>query len=603
MTTYSMVAASSPNEVASASNRGLKLVLSLSFLLIVAALLLIDRYSPATGYELSIYSSLPAAVWVCLITALVGGTGIVVHQALAGLKSRYWILGFCVLMLALCIILLLPAFRGYYLYGALDTKTHTDFAEDLLSRGHFQPYNQYPITHILLAQLVQASGATAQMVSEYVPVFFTVLFMLFSYLLASSVMPTAGAALLAAATTPLFFNYYHVCTYPQSLSVMALPLLFWLYFKSSGSTSLAPRIAFVTMLLLFPYFHPAPAGVLVVSLLGAEAAKAAWRFWVKKPPAAARVDADRIALEPTLIASVAFLTWISSQAIFAKTIWNTLGWLRGEIAAVPRVAEVETLLQTTGLTVADQFVLGLKMYGDNLVYLSLSMLALLILARRFVQKHAEVRNLSVLSMPFLISGPAWVLIFASTLSVTLGRLLGSNIMMWATPVFAAFALHELFRRWKRAGLVTVTAILLCSSVVGIFGVYHSPYILQTNWQITRQEVEGVAWYETHGRPRYPSAFASLGFVAMVPGRLTVPDHFGYATHEMLGESFPLDTYLLLSAPFRQSSSGARFASTLIMPWAHLRIDERDLNRLEEDCSVTKLYSGGEVDVFGIRAVS
>ena len=593
-------ASSSPQQ---AGSRWLKLVCCLCFLMIAVALLLIERYSPATGYELSIYSSLPAAVWVCLIGALAGGTAIVVHQAFAGNQTRYWVAGFLALTFALCIVLLLPAFRGYYLYGALDTKTHTDFAEDLLSRGHFEPNNPYPITHILLAQLVHASGASPQMVSEYVPVFFTALFMLFSYLLASTVMPNTGAALLAAATTPLFFNYYHVCTYPQSLSVMALPLLFYLYFKSSGSASMPFRIAFVTLLLLFPYFHPAPAGVLVVSLLGAEAAKAAWRAWRPTPTATGQNGVDRVAFEPTLIASVAFLTWISSHGIFSKTIWNTLGWLRGEIEGMPRVAEVETLFQTTGLGIGDQVVLALKMYGDNLVYLSLSMVALVIVAARFLGKRTDVRNLSILSMPFLISGPAWVLIFASTLSVTLGRLLGSNIMMWSTPVFAAFALHELFGRWKKAGLVAVTIILLCSSVVGVFGVYHSPYILQTNWQITRQEVEGVGWYETHGRPPYASGFASLGFVAMIPGRLPVPDHFGYATHEMLGESFPADTYLLLSAPFRQSRSGAGVPTAMITPWARLRVDERDFTHLEEDQSLRKLYSNGGVDVFGIEAVS
>jgi len=586
-----------------AGSRWLKLVCCVCFLMITVALLLIERYSPATGYELSIYSSLPAAVWVCLIGALAGGTGIIVHQAFAGNQTRYWVAGFLALAFAVCVILLLPALRGYYLYGALDTNTHTDFAVNVVSRGHFEPYNPYPITHILLAQLVQVSDASPQMVSEYLPVFFTAILMLFSYLLASSVMPNTGAALLAAATTPLFFNYYHVCVYPQSLSVMALPLLFWLYFRSSGSASMAFRIAFVTLLLLFPYFHPAPAGVLVVSLLGAEIAKALWRRRQRTSSTTMENAGDRISLEPTLIASVAFLTWISSHAIFSKTIWNTLGWLRGEIEGLPRVAEVETMFQTTGLGVGDQFVLALKMYGDNLAYLALSTVALLIIARRFLQKRAEVRNLSILSMPFLISGPAWVLIFASTLSVTLGRLLGSNIMMWATPVFAAFALYELFGKWKRAGLVAVTTLLLCSSVVGIFGVYHSPYILQTNWQVTRQEVQGSRWFGTHGRPPYDLGFASLGFVAMIPGRLPVPDHFGYATHEMLGESYPLETYLLVSEPFKQSIAGARLPRVMLNPWARLSVDERDSLRLEEDHSVSKLYSNGEVDIFGIESKS
>ena len=70
--------------MAGREQRALRLLSSFCFASIAGALVLIDRDSPATGYELSIYTSLPAAVWVCLIATLAGGTGIIVHQAFAG---------------------------------------------------------------------------------------------------------------------------------------------------------------------------------------------------------------------------------------------------------------------------------------------------------------------------------------------------------------------------------------------------------------------------------------------------------------------------------------------------------------------------------------
>ena len=151
--------------------------------------------------------------------------------------------------------------------------------------------------------------------------------MLFSYLLANTVMPHKGQALLAAATTALFFNYYHVCAYPQALSIMALPLVFYLYFKGSERSSLSLRIAFVIVLLLFPYFHPAPAAALIVCLLAAEAAKAVWRARRGATSSPANEAADRITFEPTLICTVTFLTWISAYEIFGTTIRRTLAWL------------------------------------------------------------------------------------------------------------------------------------------------------------------------------------------------------------------------------------------------------------------------------------
>ena len=111
-----------------AADRILKLVSCLCFLLITVALLLIDRHSPATGYELSIYESLPPVVWVCLVGALAGGTGIIVHQAFAGQSNRSWLLGFCILLLATSIFLLLPVLRGYFLYGSADTTAHVDWS-------------------------------------------------------------------------------------------------------------------------------------------------------------------------------------------------------------------------------------------------------------------------------------------------------------------------------------------------------------------------------------------------------------------------------------------------------------------------------------------
>lgn len=592
-------------KAAQGKHRGLKAASCICFLLIFVALLLIDRYSPATGYELSIYESLPATMWFCLFAALAGGTGIVVHQAFAERKSRYWLLGFFVLIFGISIILLLPIIRGYYLYGAMDTISHTRWASDIVVDGHFRRVNQYPITHILMAQLAEVCGAPPEAIAQITAVLFTVVFMLFSYLLASSVMPRKGQALLSAAATALFFNYYHVCVYPQAMSIMALPLVFYLYFKGFEKGSLPFRIAFVIVLLLFPYFHPAPAAALIACLLGAELAKVMWRVRRAAISSPANELVDRITFEPTLISSIAFLTWISSFGIFTRTIWNTLGWLTGEIESLPRVMEVEDLFQRQGLGVAQQIVLALKLYGDNFIFLALSSIALLIIAWRFLHRQDEVRNLSILSMPFVVSGPIWVLIFAATLLVTLGRLLGANIMMWATPVFAAFALFEIFGRWKKAGAVVITGVLLSASVLGVLGVYHSPYTLQTNWQITRQDADGSEWFKDHVRLPFSRGFVSLGVASLLPGRLTVPEHFGYADHETLGEAVELpvelDIFVLLTEGFKLSTTDASLPPTMISPWAALRFTHTDFQHLEQDPSVSKLYSNGEFDVFNVSA--
>jgi hypothetical protein len=588
-----------PNE-----RRALQIVGSFCFASVAAALLLIDRNSPATGYELSIYESLPAMVWICLIAALAGGTGIVVHQAFAGQKSEYWLLGFFILVLVISVVLLLPVFRGYYLYSGEDTNTHVQMTDEILLTGRFRPDNNYPITHTLMAELAEVCGLAPLYVVKCIPALFTVLFMLFSYLLATSVMPQRGQALLAAATTALFFNYYHVCTYPQALAVMTLPLIFYLYFKGFLDASLPFRVAFVTLLLVFPFFHPAPAAVLIVCLLAAEGTKLAWRVRAGRTQAPSNAATNSVTFGPTLICSVTFLTWISSFYIFAKTVHNVLNWLVGEIESIPRVAEIEQMLEARGLDLQAQIILGFKLYGDNIIYLGLSTITLLIVLWRFLQRDTRVRNLSILSIPFLVSGPAWVLIFATTLLVTLGRLLSANIMMWATPVMAAFALGETLGRLRRARVTAITAILLLASVLGVLSVYHSPYILQPSWQMTLHDVRGSEWFRAHTDVPSPGPFVTLGIPRVsADGHLRVPEHFGYSTQDRLGQSFSTDLFMLIGKRFRLSASDPALSRTAISDarLASPGFSPDDLQRLGRDASLEKLYTNGELDVFLVRA--
>ncbi len=607
MASDSTVAASLPREASlsarPAANRWLKLVVCLCFLLIAVALLLIERHSPATGYELSIYSSLPPAAWVCLIGALAGGTVIIVHQAFARREGRYWLLGFSLLILTTSIILLLPVFRDYYLYSAEDTRTHINLTEQMLNTGHFRPDNKYPITHILIGQLALAAGVAPLEVVKHVPVLFTVLFMLFSYLLATSVLPQRRQAVLAAATTPLFFNYYHVCTYPQALAMMIMPLIFYLYFKGFIGASLLFRVAFVTLLLLFPYFHPAPAAALIVCLLAAEGAKAAWR--AKEARTAVPTDTPTYAFTfgPALICGVAFLTWISSFYLFTKTVYNILRWLVGEIESVPRVTEVEQAFSSQGIDLGGQLALGVKLYGDNIIYLALSGIALLLVLLGFLRNDARVRNLSILAMPFLVSGPVWVLIFAATLLVTLGRLLGANIMMWATPVLAAFALVEILGRWRRVRVALITAVLLLASVSSVAAVYHSPFVLQPSWQVTWHDVHGTRWFRDRAALAERGIFANLGIPrAWANGRVEVPDHFGYATNDRLGQWLPIDLFVLTGERFHLGTSDPVLSRTVVSNPSLARpgFTTTDFQQLTLDGSVQRLYSNGELDVFFVR---
>jgi hypothetical protein len=573
-----------------------------SFVSIAVAFVAMGREPAAIGYELSIYGSLPPIVWVCLAVSTMGGIGIIVHQAFAEREGRYWALGASVLVLGNLGTLCLPLIRGYFLYASSDTIAHFTWANDILASGYFEETNRYPILHVLTAQVAQVCGLPVHEVIGFLPALFSILFMGFNYLLGRVVLPQKPQAILTGGcATILFFSYYHAVAYPQGLSMMVLPLIFYLYFCRHRGPSLSFRLLFIVLLLFFPFFHPATAIVLIVCLAGVEVAKLVWRLRGGGNLTSGRLVS--ITAEPTLIALVTFFTWVSAFGFFGTAIRSTFMWLQGEVERVPRVAEVQSLFASQGLGPWRQVEIALKLYGDNLVLLAFALIALFIVAQEFVRRNDDVKNLFVLSIPFLISGPVWVLIFVTTLQVTMGRLLGSNAMMWTTPVLAGYAFHRLFEKAKGMRTIIVVSVLVCTSVVAVFGVYHAPFTLQPSWQIVPTDVYGASWFWEHHDSTAP--YATMGVPpAYVWGRAEVPVHFQYDEQSTLGTSFQRDTYLLLAERFKIASMDPVLSRAMISDARLVRpgFSGADFDRLERDSSVSKLYTNGELDVFLIRSV-
>jgi len=67
----------------------LKLSSIICFLFIIAALVLI-RKNPSQGYEVSIYNAIPSPIWILLISAIFGGTAIIIYQVLNIKEAGIW---------------------------------------------------------------------------------------------------------------------------------------------------------------------------------------------------------------------------------------------------------------------------------------------------------------------------------------------------------------------------------------------------------------------------------------------------------------------------------------------------------------------------------
>ncbi len=536
--------------------------------------------SPVAGYELSIYSSIPV-FWILIISAIAIGISLLVWQAIKGNDNYFWP-SFAVIILGNLVILLLPYIRGYYLYGGNDPLGHFNITSSIVMDGHFSETNYYPIIHILGAQISQISSLPVEITINFLPVIFSILFMVFMYLLAKKITPKRSYALLAAAASAaLLFSYYHITVYPQGLSLLLFPLFFYVYFNAE-TYSTSWRIILIIFLFLFPFLHANTCVVVILALVAAEIAKYVYR--------ARGFDLSyRITFNPALISFITFMLWWSSYSVFGMGIRNVYNWFVSEAHAITRVEELDSVFS---MSTGDWFSLMLKMYGDHIIYLALTLIAFIIIIWRFTKKY--ITSLSLFQVLFIYLGSllAYFIAFLAGF-MTMGRVLGLNVLLWAGPILASFALITILKNMKVRAVIA-TLILSTTFVLSIFSLYRSPWISQPNWQTTYQDVDGIEWYQDN-KPREVDTF----FMGTSIGSNTqkIPLHFGYDINSTLGESIAKDMIILFGKRQEYASENQDLTnSTLSGTWYIPGFNSQDYANLFLDPTVSQLYSNGEFKI-------
>jgi len=586
--------------------RILKALIAISFILISFASFIIAWNYPATSYELSVYSSLPLA-WIFMILAIVIGIITLVYQAL-NRNYRYFQLSFLILILGNFIILSLPYFKGYFLYGGSDPFAHLQMTSFVISNGRIQEDNFYPILHILGAILTEVLSIRIETVMKLLPVAFTILFMIFTYFLATAVSPKKEYGMLAfAASATLLFTYFHVTAYPFCISLFLFPFVFYLYFKSRESklTRTSYIVLLIISLLLMPYTHALPSAALIFCLLAAEVIGAVYTKRAKRESMLNAVN-----LNPALISGIIWFMWWSSFSIFKTGVKQVNNWLFSEAEKVPRTSELEPVFD---MKIEEWIKLIIKTYGDQIIYLILSLIALGLIFKAFLRKKEDIGNLFSLSFIFLASIFSHIILFASIGYTTFGRFLGANIGVWATPILTAFFLFEVLKRYKKIGMALVASILIGSFTLSAFSVYPSPWTLRPNWQFMYQDASGFYWSGEHVHEvgkGYGKAFIGTLIGHIHYGTWgwdveKIPPHFGYDNHTMLGESLSKDTIIHFGEERERSAiKDSRLKKSPIAgPVALPDINEEDLERLKSDESVNILYTTGGYKILLVNVVS
>lgn len=570
------------------------------FTSLTSALLVLAAAGPATGYEMCIYSACPPHFWFFVIAGAACGTCIIVRQALAVDESSSWlILGLVIALASLAVVFLLPTLRGYAFYSRGDALGHTGWILDITSTGYFAMDNYYPVMHIWAAQLSEVTAVAPMALMKYLYSVLPLLYPLLMYLLAASMFPRRGQAVLVTALSMApILGGYHTGLAPSILSLFMLPLVLYLYLKVRLGKSVAYTILLTITLFLYPSIHPLWAIMLLFTFIGVEVSMVLFAV-------ARHREKVQIRAGPSLILAIGIFVWLSPHLVFHHALLRVFRWLGGEALSAP-VDRLIDLADIGGLGITDVVSLTLKTYGVNLLYALLSVIgaALVLGILRGQNRSAATRAEFVACLLFLYVSIVAILLFAlPLLHVDWGRSL--RFISLFLPLLSGYALYQVFARNSRRNIAVIGIALLITGciITGGRSIHPSPYRMWPGHHVTHAEMDGMRWFIDYksrdletlhlGVPgsRFGRAFLGREETRQRGGDLggalsNMPFHFNYDYQVMFGESLSEPKYMLLS-------DFATFAYTTV--WTRLeRFNDDDFGRLDCDSTVNLTYSNGNL---------
>ncbi len=604
--------------------RTIKIIGAICFVLITVALV-VAWNSPTTGYEASMYTATPSMVWGALLVSIICGIGIVVQQIYTREHERHnlWKIGLLLILLSVTTILSLQIIRGYAMWGRGDVLSHLGTVQNIISNGHIGRQNFYPATHIYLTQLSSICDIAPIVISKYMPIFFALIYVLFMYLLAKSVLPHKGQrilVILAAIASVTFLHDYRntLILVPNQLANFFLPLVFFLLIKKSATNTLGLRmqfsLLFLVTILFLPLFHPVPAFALLVMVLTIWFPVKIFNKLKRGAPTGIAISSPRLDAIISLLLIIWLITWISSFGVYESMIRNLyILATEGSLTHLDLLLANIQYAQLYGYDSVAQFI---KVYSSHLIYMVLVLISIPVVLKRLNKEYSSLISLyGPLGMFVLITG----LLYMSNL-VGPSRLFQYAIML--STIFAGFTLYWIIEKAQHSYHLSYLP-RLCSSLVvlililvftgGIFRFYPSPYTLVPNAQITQTEIEGMQWcFDNKNNDigissisisvnRFvdflvtPEGRKHLRYTPVETSEIRVPWHFGYDKNTTIAESYIGDNYMVLAEIDRVAYE------QLFPRMAEFRFESTDFQKLEQDPSVDKVYGNKGLDVWYINA--
>lgn len=570
--------------------------------------------SPQQGYELSFYSSTPSFVFILLCICIICGIFILVHQAYYEFYkvTKFWLLGFFTLLFVRVLILYLPYIRNYYTWMG-DNSTHFGVVREIVLTGRIFQGNFYPIVHTYLAQIQIFSSIPLELVVNHSTALLSVLFVLSIYLLANSVFNFEKPVILAlAAVGCVIFSSYDLFLMPNGWSCLYFPLVVYLILKAMTSTKgFSFKILAIIAMIFYPFFHPLSTILLILLLILIIALNISFRYFTKNSQISSIIKGPFFNNSPWIllcIISAVWIPWLSSFYIFnnnLKFLYDSITTGNTFIVIGGMIASFEKM----NLNLFDFFTLLIKIYGDELIFLLLFIIGIIIFLK-YYKTFRNTHSIIILAIITLFFGTIY-LFYLFSIIPGLGSIGAQRMITYIVlflPVFAGITYS--FALSQRKTIITFICILLIilPPVLTLFAFIPSPYIINPTPEITRMDIAGMRWSIDHKNPDIsyvfimspPERFADIIIGPtnqkaqgdIFKNSIKIPDHFNYYSNPFFGQIYNNDKYAVLTY------FDLILYETVYKPVG--RFLKVDFFRLQIDSTVNRIYSNGECTEYFIH---
>jgi hypothetical protein len=589
-----------------------KLAAILGFILVLVAIIFAWN-SPATGYEPSIYLSTPLICWILLFIASGLGVGIILFKTGDNESGdKNWLIGLLLIWLVNLVILSLPCVRNYFFMdGTGDTGQHLGWVQDLLASGHTSNNNLYPITHILFGQFSLILRIPPLNLFNWGLLLFAPISFVSIYLICNELLSNKRQIALASLFGSILFQNWYTFLAPNAIANMLFPFIIYVLIKVIKASK--QRFQFTILILLLSLLiiplHPVPALAFLFVVL------AIWLWHIKSKSYNDKLVLNQPIGGPlVLFVTVWFIVWLSSFGNWDTTLRNLYILITGRSQTqLQSIVNQATYATQYGFNVLTQF---LKLYGGMTVYIFLAFFGFFIFwRRRSVNKDSYLLN--PIAWSIIIICLAMLIMFFINFVFSPLRLLAFIIFLGSPFVGIALSsfisLHNL-PHWSMSIRIICTGIIfMILSTTAILVLYQSPYTLNPNLQNTKSEISGMGWFLNNkdmnipstGWYYDPSVYASYLLNAnqrKARNDLTLditqplPYLLGYDNNKELGQNFTTNIYVVMTQL-------TRTVYTYVYPkMASIRLTTNNLNQLENDPSVYKVYSTDKgFDIYYVQA--